>query len=664
MPAELTAEEQRILATFSGRIAPVSIAPGYGLALGSVAILMVLLPLLYLGIVGAVAWGWWWYAQHGMELVGGGSGRGSSRNALFLYLSPLVIGGVLVVFMFKPLFARPPKGAKPLSLDERREPFLFTFIRRLCEAVGAPVPRRIDITCEVNASASFRRGTLSMLGNDLVLTIGLPLVAGQNLRQFTGVLAHEFGHFAQGWAMRANYVIRTVNHWFARVVYQRDAMDEWLVKAAKSDSHWAINVVFHVARLFVWLTRRVLWLLMMVGHLFSSLLSRQMEFDADRHACRLVGREPFASALRELPVLGAAESGAHQDLGNAWREKRLADDLPKLIRANVEQIKPELRERLIADGLGQAAGMYASHPATRDRIAAGGREPQAGVFGGIDAPAQVLFRDFARLCCDATLSWYKHEAGLPVQTSNLVPTGELVAAYERDVAASRAAERILGKLWSGAALFAPAGEPEDGDREALAAEAKAAEDQIVELRRGKALAAAGVEKRSHAVDAMAQAVTRRTAARERLGRAAAAAARRLAHAAGDEAERLRACLAALAPQQAALDEVRDGFLTLAEVLDHLDAHREDEQFIAQLRTLMGAQRLALIRLRDALKQQPYPFDHHQQGIAVGDYLLAAVPGADDLGGLMNGSQEMLRNLYGLHHRALARLAALVDQPAG
>lgn len=113
--------------------------------------------------------------------------------------------------------------------------------------------------------------------------------------------------------------------------------------AANSDSHFAINLVFHLARFFVWLTRRVLWLLMMLGHLFSSLLSRQMEFDADRHAFRLVGRDPFASALRELPVLGAAENGAHQDLGTALRERRLADDLPKLIRANVEQITPDLR---------------------------------------------------------------------------------------------------------------------------------------------------------------------------------------------------------------------------------------------------------------------------------------------------------------------------------
>jgi hypothetical protein len=37
-----------------------------------------------------------------------------------------------------------------------------------------------------------------MPSRELVLTIDLPLVAGLTLKQFTGVLAHEFGHFSRG----------------------------------------------------------------------------------------------------------------------------------------------------------------------------------------------------------------------------------------------------------------------------------------------------------------------------------------------------------------------------------------------------------------------------------------------------------------------------------
>lgn len=664
MSAAFTAQEQQILASFSGNISPVRVSFGYGLALMLVAVLMVLLPLIYLGIVGSVSWLWWWYAVHGLDLVGSGHGRNASKGVLLMYIGPLVIGGILVLFMFKPIFARAPKGARPLSVDERRDPFLFAFVRRLCTAVGAPEPRRIDITCDVNASASFRRGAWSLLGNDLVLTIGLPLVAGQNLRQFTGVLAHEFGHFAQGWAMRANYLIRTVNHWFARVVYQRDRMDEWLVEMANSDVHFAVNLVLHAARFFVWLTRGVLYLLMMVGHLMSSLLSRQMEFDADRHAFRLVGRDPFASALRELPVLGAAESGAHHDLRAAWQEKRLADDLPRLISANIVQIPDEVRTRIVNEGLGHSAGMYASHPATRDRIAAADHEPVSGVFAGLDLPAQVLFRDFPGMCRAATLTWYRDEAGLPVQKENLVSTSEMVAASEREVAQAKTAERLLGKLWQGMTFFAPAGvASEPGNQEPLIKDAEAAEEAVIEAKRVQALTAAGLARGKDLGKGLQAAQERRTLVRGRIARAAAAVMPRLAAPQGEEAERLRTCLAHIAGVQEQVDVLREGFLVLAAELEHLQTHQQDQTFIGHLKGALREQRKHLIALRQACLTQRYPFDHSHADVTLGDFLVAnraAMPADDDIGGIMEGSQQALRNIYATHARVLAQLAALAE----
>jgi len=92
---------------------------------------------------------------------------------------------------------------------------LFEFVDQLCDLVGrARGPRKIKVDCQVNASAGFAGGMFSLLGHNLVLTIGLPLAAGLNLRQLTGVLAHEFGHFAQGTAMRVSYIVRSINGWF------------------------------------------------------------------------------------------------------------------------------------------------------------------------------------------------------------------------------------------------------------------------------------------------------------------------------------------------------------------------------------------------------------------------------------------------------------------
>src|SRR5947207_5283397 len=165
---------------------------------------------------------------------------------------------------------------------------------------------RIDVDADVNASASFRESLGGMLRKDLVLTIGLPLAGGLSLRDFAGVLAHEFGHFAQGTAMRLTWVVRSMNLWFARLVYERDSWDETLAAYTGGDNHWAITLVCGLSRLCIWITRRILWVLMFIGHAVSSLMLRQMEFDADRYGARVAGSETFCETNRRVTLLDLA----------------------------------------------------------------------------------------------------------------------------------------------------------------------------------------------------------------------------------------------------------------------------------------------------------------------------------------------------------------------
>ncbi|MBT6155735.1 MAG: hypothetical protein HOH82_13845, partial [Planctomycetaceae bacterium] len=196
---------QQVIDAFDGDIEPVQVGIGYRLGILLVAFFMLLLPLLYVGIIGLAAYGVYWHAASNVDMFSGTQGRGVVMVFL-VYLTPMIIGGILVVFMFKPLFSRSPHSERWRSLTRDDQPLLFAFVERICDAVGAAHPSRINLDVQVNASASFRRGWLSFLGNDLVLTIGMPLVAGMSTRQFAGVLAHEFGHFSQGAGMRLTYV--------------------------------------------------------------------------------------------------------------------------------------------------------------------------------------------------------------------------------------------------------------------------------------------------------------------------------------------------------------------------------------------------------------------------------------------------------------------------
>lgn len=302
---------REILNGLQGKIDPIRTTPTYRLGIIAVWLVMVLLPVVYIALIALVAYGVYWHTVNNVGMLEHGRGKGKIL-VLTAYLAPLIAGSIMVLFMMKPLFARAPKRPKKQSLTREHEPLLFEFVDRLCKAVGSPIPKRIDIDCQVNASASFRHGFWSMLrGNDLVLTIGMPLVMGFSLRQFAGVLAHEFGHFAQAAGMRLSYIIRSINFWFVRVVYERDAWDVWLESTAKG-LDLRLSWVLHLARLFVWLSRRCLWLLMIVGHAVSGYLMRQMEYDADRHECRLAGSDEFASTMRRLIELNVGNSRAQQ----------------------------------------------------------------------------------------------------------------------------------------------------------------------------------------------------------------------------------------------------------------------------------------------------------------------------------------------------------------
>ena len=385
-PASPAVRLEQLTAALQGPIVKPRVSWLYRAGLMAVAAAMVVLPILYLALAVATAWG---VVRLDEQLIASGL---TGRALAFALASVTVGGGAVVLFMFKPLLAPRPSQPDPYPVAREGEPVLFGFVEHLCRLVGAPAPASIKLDCNVNASASFRRGMASFIGSDLNLTIGLPLVSGMTLRQFAGVLAHEFGHFAQGTGMRLTYVIRSVNHWFARVVYERDGWDQALVQWSQSGSIW-ISLVVAIARGAVWMARRILWALMMVGHAISSFALRQMEFDADAYETQIGGSDNFEATSGRLAELSLASQVAHNQLAGAWTGRRLVDNLPAFIAARAATLDAEMLKRLHEHTLGRKTGLLDTHPADADRIAAARRVDVPGVFG-VEAPATVLFRDY------------------------------------------------------------------------------------------------------------------------------------------------------------------------------------------------------------------------------------------------------------------------------
>jgi Zn-dependent protease with chaperone function len=711
--AASTVSAAELLAPFHVSVAPTPVTLWYRLGLLAVAVVMVLLPLLYLALIALLGYGVWYHATHHASILTSAQGRG--RAAFVSYFGPIVMGVVGVAFMVKPLFAPRPKHGPSFALDPNDQPLLFHFVAGLCRAMRAPVPRRIDVDAQVNASASFRRGALSLLGRDLVLTIGLPLVAGMNLRQLTGVLAHEFGHFAQGSGMRLTYVVRSVNAWFARVVFERDAWDERLVTWTKQAS-WlsGVAIILHLTQGLVWLTRRILWVLMWVGHVVSGFMLRQMEFDADRYEARVAGSANFARTADRLRVLALASQWAHADLGQAWQTSQLADDLPSLVMANVDQLqaKPDLLERLRTESLKAKTGLFDTHPADRDRVASAAREQAPGLFT-LEVPATVLFRDFEGLSRRVTLDYYRRLIGEQVGAHHLVPTARLVSDQTAILESQKALFRYFqGQLLGEHRVFLDAEEfspPDDlaaaidrlitararmleemerarGPLAALA-QAEAAfrqADQVATLMAaGLRVEASGLklnEAGHHAARAAKERTeTALTAARLPLKAVAAACGDRLRAALAlqqvpeiaarlpegtcppERGRTLRATLGPLGKAWSAIDGLNDARGRLILLLGQIEGNQDKKLLFNEIQRWAGAVRAHLADLRQRLETLPFPFDHGGGPTTVGAHLVPVVPFEDDLGAILEAAGTALERAHSLYYRIMAALAVLAER---
>jgi predicted Zn finger-like uncharacterized protein len=439
-----TLTPEQILNSFGRAIEPVKPTPLYRLWVAIVAAVMVLLPLVYIALIGLFAAALFYHAVHNVSVFQslGGTSRGSAKAALAIYVGPLVIGGTVLVFMLKPFFARSRRGEKQRVLDPDVEPLLYAFVDGICASVGSPKPSRIEVDSNVNASARRDGPLLGLFGSDLVLTIGLPLAAGLTLKQIAGVIAHEFGHFSQGAGMRLYALIMTVNMWFARVVYERDSWDETLEQASSSGNGY-ITVLAMLTRLAVWLTRRILWVLMTAGHLVSAFLSRQMEFDADRYEARMVGGRVFAETSWRLRVMSLAQNGAMADLGTSWQARRLPDNFPKLVLANVPQIPKELMAAYRQSVESSKTGWLETHPCDKDRIASAAiEEPGDGIFQ-IDGQATDVFSNFDAMAKVVSFEFYRSMLGPEMTKEQLYSVAELVETQVGNQEGQAAAERYF-----------------------------------------------------------------------------------------------------------------------------------------------------------------------------------------------------------------------------
>jgi hypothetical protein len=442
-------------------------------------------------------------------------------------------------------------------------------------------------------------------------------------------------------------------------------------------------------------------------------MSRQMEYDADRCQARLVGSPLVASVLRRVNVVLAAERGAFVDLGENWKEGRLADDLPRLIAANVEQLPPQAMQAIDAGIERGRTGLFDTHPADRDRIASAVREDAPGVFH-LDGPATDLFRDFDALAQAATADYYRGVFGPQFTPDHLLPVAEIVRGTEDAEAGRHAVDRLfLGRFTPYRPLPLPAGAPaQPGDPKAALRALKELRGELPVAREGygaaldrqgeafgtliKAQAAATMSRcdfkykaadydvprasldaarsasdaatrkmddESAALDAFEQVIVRRLSLALGLLEHEAVAKRM------EDPEAWRGEARALYPVAAFLvgrvwpklmPLARDR-IALLSVLQHYQGNEQNERLVNAI--LRGGRDLhdRLQELAAALGgEMLYPFDHAAGEVTLKAFALPSIPDAGAIGELIETAEAALDRLLPLHSRLLGRLTLAAE----
>ena len=251
----------------------------------------------------------------------------------FVLLAGIVIGIVglwafivaVGIYLVKPLFIF-PKRNKDYGREIMREdsPKLFELIADTAKKAGVRVPKHIYVSHEVNACVFFNTGFWNIFFPVRKnLAIGLGLFEATNTEEVKSIIAHEFGHFAQG-SMRVGSVLYVANKVISDLAYRRDKLDTLMLRWCLQDGIWGFwgKVTQSVVIRF----RNVVDAMFRSQQRNYMKLSRQMEYDADAVACNIVGSDVFISALCKTQKLSKSFEFYNRLLGNFVNQNQIVCD--------------------------------------------------------------------------------------------------------------------------------------------------------------------------------------------------------------------------------------------------------------------------------------------------------------------------------------------------
>lgn len=247
--------------------------------------------------------------------------------------------GFLSLFMLKAVFqVKHGRNDDSIEICEKDQPGLFDYLHRLADAAKAPRPHRVFVSARVNAAVFYDLSLVNLIfPSRKNLEIGLGLVNVLSLGEFSAVLAHEFGHFAQR-AMAVGRWVYIAQQIVAQLITGRDKLDGFLSGLSRIDIR--IAWIGWLLSLIVWSIRSLVETAFRGIVIIQRALSREMEMEADLVAVSLTGSDALINALYRLQ---AADDAWERTLGFVAGEKG-----KERITGDVFAIQSEIVRRMSA----------------------------------------------------------------------------------------------------------------------------------------------------------------------------------------------------------------------------------------------------------------------------------------------------------------------------
>lgn len=315
----------------------------------------------------------------------------------FGFVMVLISGLTLLWTSLQALWLRSdaPDGVEITAVEA---PALFEALERIRRKIKGPHIHHVYLNDEFNACIR-QQPRYGLLGGAVNhLTIGLPLLMALDRQRFLAVLGHEYGHLRGDHGRFAAWIYRTRMAWMRM---HQGLGDDGNVVAAASNAFMRWYLPRFAARSFA--------------------LARQDEYEADRIAGRLVGREVAAAALIEVEVRGT------------WMERHFwerhwskAADHPvpvgpyRSLRKRLARMpEPAFANDALRQALKRLSNVDDTHPGLRDRLESLEAPPILPEWSG--GSAMELLGDDAKRwiahfdkqwCRDHATEWKQHHAWL------------------------------------------------------------------------------------------------------------------------------------------------------------------------------------------------------------------------------------------------------------